>query len=1348
MGVLSANRLRAIALFTTVLIVGACSSDSDSGPESELRQAPTPTPTRPAATPTPGFRVNAPDGPTTPASSADAPKQQQTPIFVEATHTSFGPSHDCLIDEAIAPALPTAMPISNSDATQITIDGDPSDWADRPTVATDPMGDSSEFFDMQSISMFVNHDALYVLVEGDPGAGASSIELDFMVDGRRIRYGWEPNPDWSQPWRADITNEWVDLGSARLSGYALGEVFEARIDLRDLTEGPFEFIFVQMFRGECCGEGYRVVDKWEGSVSPPLVDEPDPAWLTARPGSADYALLSLGHPDTRAIRVDFNPETSAAEVIAGPGAVPPLAKVIVIGLERNDHVVLTADQDGAFATSIAASPGTHVLIKQDNAGVFLRDQNEGIEEDLLAPGVLIPMPLAPASEGFTFAGGGHLCCGDEQTATWGVEGVLDKVAAEPGARVSVTGRVIVHAGPAVKPPSVGLAFKAQLLMDATGRQVGRAGKFITPFLTATGLPIERELEGEAEGLVNLSRLDVSFSYKEGRWVGEFETSLELDSKMREGIYSILVDNLWDIGDTILEPTDTLPFDLVLRDRPSGRANLAQLTVGSPATPRLATLLLADEVSEGARGGYVAREDEGLFDIASRAATRHDPVLPRLDPFGDLWVYQLEPFAPMIDVVDRALPNPPAIDLDLTRSTLTVAVTRPDGRTDILGPSPMTRYGVKSPRTLWNNSMGGGGGELRDVPQLLGDPGTFAYSFPADGDYVVTLSGQMADTRGRYYAICGTYDVTIGRVLDIEMGFLPTTPFEVGDTLAPVVTTIPGVPADIVYSIAHVGPDGAKTIQTFEGQAGTNGYWDGGGQSLTFTNHGEYRVDVQARYTDDSGRIWTGRMRSGSVIATPSAPLVAHGRRGPDGQREMSPPWAFESAFTMQESDHMQFPYFTGDILWGKEHTDAGDAVATHASVQILNPDDPLLARAARQTRDVMYEWHEPPEDEVFRAQQIPLTLGTEPVIDRVKGAHPDDIDLWAYMYSSAQRPGVRVRETIQGSDVDGAYWRFGDAYHGQSGNGPEGDLPDDYKYFYIAAVVRDDNLYDGYYAAYGSAWVHTRDDDALGARFFPPFQGAAGGPDGGPLFNVHGRDIDLFFLPMAVRPGSLLQTGDIFRMSGPVMPTLPSLVEYTVIAPDGTTRSLGGRANAVGYFYNPTDDFTLDQPGVWTVDLSVTHDGITSAGTVQAPFPTGGVLSPDGHTYTFTVLDTNDQTLELTTTLADISYDEWFERVESAEYTAALPDGFSVDEANVTVNMPGNVLVSAPARVRGGELTWTMIPEELGRIADNFDNEWYIADTITVTFSASGTMNGQPSFAAGTTVTHGVRLPEMPVRIG
>ena len=140
-------------------------------------------------------------------------------------------------------------------------------------------------------------------------------------------------------------------------------------------------------------------------------------------------------------------------------------------------------------------------------------------------------------------------------------------------------------------------------------------------------------------------------------------------------------------------------------------------------------------------------------------------------------------------------------------------------------------------------------------------------------------------------------------------------------------------------------------------------------------------------------------------------------------------------------------------------------------------------------------------------------------------------------------------------------------------------------------------------------WLAPWDNDARGgSRTFPPFQGNGGGPSGGPIMTLKSRDIDMFFHPTAVRPGTVLEVGDTFSIAGAVGPTLAASVSTTVTKPSGRTVRLSGKANKVGYYYRPADDFIADEPGIYIVDLSVTFDGITSAGQVTQPFPRGDVL--------------------------------------------------------------------------------------------------------------------------------------------
>ena len=936
---------------------------------------------------------------------------------------------------------------------------------------------------------------------------------------------------------------------------------------------------------------------------------------------------------------------------------------------------------------------------------------------------------------------------DQVNAPWVIRGSLASDALNAGQEVSISGRVILPFHLEAPPPSAAIDFSALLIGDSEGRQVGRGQDFVTPFLTPTDLPILVPVQS-VTGFYNrgLGVVTLDWNREGDHWLADFTTTIRIPSTYRTGLYELTAR---------LGLGEDLALDLdIERIGTLDEASLGNFTIGQPKPMRLATSLLADVLSEGSRGGILAREDVGAFDISPQVLTRHAPVIPRLDGYGQSWTYHLEPYLPMLFAVGRTPPAVPPIPLDLADSELTITIARPDGRIEVLGPAPFASYVFLYPDPPGGFGIGEGtatGGHVAGMPQLQGQGETFAYRFPIDGDYVVTLDGHVADVAGRVYEISGTYDVTVANVLDIETSMLPGTPFEMGDSIAPTLTVMPGVPAEVTFRVKHVGPDGGSTSRTFSGRANEYGWWDGDGAVFTFEHAGEYRIDVDARYTGPNGHMWAGRLTFGSAVATPDAPIIVHGRRDSHSFEVMPPSWFFRRKFVPSGEGHLWPPFFNGDIQWGVTLERGDDAIEMANSVQILDNNHPLVQRgwqfdSFRAASGVSSTYLGSGSiEEYVKAGQLALVTNPDRELG-LPGTHPDDYTLWAYMYGSAQRPGIRVREIIQAKEVQSGYWFFRDPYNLQAGNGPGSDQPGDFKFLYAAAVIRDDASGEGVYAIYGSGWVLTPDDDPLLARVMPPFQGAAGGPSGGPLFTVHGREIDMFFLPLGVRPGAVLETGDIFRMAGPIMPTLPSRIEYAVIAPDGTTRTFDGRANAIGYFYDPKDDFVLDQPGLWEVELTVTHDGMTSAGPVQPPYPTGGPLTPDGTAFTFIVVDAETHPLEIETDLAELVPEQWYSSgVLEASFEAALPDGWRGETSRVIVTMPGIVLIDKDVPVRFGMIRWDLDGPTLHELANNFDYaapdyDAGIVDTITVTFFAE---DGD-SQAVGIIVTHGARVPVAP----
>ena len=69
--------------------------------------------------------------------------------------------------------------------------------------------------------------------------------------------------------------------------------------------------------------------------------------------------------------------------------------------------------------------------------------------------------------------------------------------------------------------------------------------------------------------------------------------------------------------------------------------------------------------------------------------------------------------------------------------------------------------------------------------------------------MITLAGMIEDIYGRNYEINGTYDINVARVLDIDPGQLPTTPYVQGDAFAPGLHVFPPVPATVTIKLTHM-----------------------------------------------------------------------------------------------------------------------------------------------------------------------------------------------------------------------------------------------------------------------------------------------------------------------------------------------------------------------------------------------------------------------------------------------------------------------------------------------------------------------------------------------------------------
>ena len=1034
------------------------------------------------------------------------------------------------------------------------------------------------------------------------------------------------------------------------------------------------------------------------------------------------SLISLSSPTA----------TGEVTLTGAAGSVAPHSAVVAFTLETGHFTAVQATVSGSFTATLFAPAGTSILIKADPIGTGVAqfvdsdpaDPNDGGLSAL--PGTILRV-ADPSGPGIPIGGAGKIDW--NRLPAWTFHGSINTPTLAPGDSLRVRGTVRVDS-PVLQGVSALQVGTSLGLEHADGPSLlhGTSGA-ATTFLTPTGLPLERWGQAGGTGLSQYRELPLVKTTSD-QAEAEVDLTLTLPADLPTGYYRPFL--LFGFSDIPAEDPPSRPF-IAIPAQDAAAVVLPTIKVGNPAPPRLDWILLLDTLSNGSRG-VVAVEDADHFGIAQRILTTSETfVIPRLDSASDHpLTYRLEPFVPTVSLANNSSgspPNSPRIPFRFPSGSLTVTIRRPDGREIVLGPAPFVQSRSKSPVDEERGFLfDGGGGHLREVYQLTTLDPRFEVTFSQDGLYVITVEGTIDDIWGHTWTGGGTYEVHVGRVLALDTAVLPGTHFEVGDGFNPGLVVSPPMTAEVEVRLQHVPYSDLSQLEEWVIRGRTNrfGYFQPAGNSVVFEQPGEYRVDITARGEDAQGQLWMGSRTWGGVVAPVDSRIVAHGRRGIDAQDTIGPQWFFFDQLPWNgEVAHVPFPFQSGDVTWVEE---AGDV---NSSLPVMSFHDP-----SRQLTELLLQRNPYPlqvpgsfEERVV-VGEAPLFSsrpdGLDPALD------PAKVDLWGYSYRSVQRPLVRVREEIGEEFIPSAYWRFHDRYANQIGVGPGGDLPGEFKFQYGAAVLHGPALDQSHYAIYGSLFVLLPENDPDGTRTFPPFQGNGGGPSGGPLFTLKGEDIDLFIHLTGVRPGSVLETGNIFALVGAIGPTLPAQVTYTVTAPDGSKRTFRGWASEIGYYYEPDDNFIVDQPGRYIVDLQVTYDGSTSAGQVIAPFPIGDVLGTARGRFSVYVVSPHSPPLTV-----DLPRHDFLTVPADFTVSATTSNELTLTEGHMTALMPGVVLEDGPLTVGSNGLTYDYDPVGLAAGVPILDVD-PAADVVTVSLFGEGTdSDGQPSYAARVVTLHG-----------
>jgi hypothetical protein len=867
------------------------------------------------------------------------------------------------------------------------------------------------------------------------------------------------------------------------------------------------------------------------------------------------------------------------------------------------------------------------------------------------------------------------------------------------------------------------------LSDAIGSPMQSEHAYTSTIFTPTGLPIERLGFGPTVSknwtLVGRRRL------AEDRMEVDWSVDIDLPANLPSGLYRPRV----RMSATGMPPHRRHLGILASTEGGGDRSSALPLfRVGAEVRERLYWALALDDIVNGARGA-VAVEDRGRFAFVNHVVTPGDvTVLQRTNPrTGDPIRYRLEPFLPMVSSSIERLVHPASIPFRFPSGELRVRVSRPSGVIDDLGAAPFvqtrSRSHIKADGETISGRNGRNSNHVTDVLQLTTLDPRFEYTFAEYGLHRVEMRGSIEDFDGRQYDGGGIYEVHVARPLEIEMAVLPGTPVQTGNHLALMAVTQPPVAAELEVRL-RIEPGGIG--RTSYGQCNRFGFCRL--EPIAVEQPGEYRLDVVATHRSADGTLWKGASTWGSTIETPGPSLVTHGRRGFDFVDTVQEQWFFVRQ-ARAGGDHVNFPFHSGDVQWMEQL----DPAAAGAKISLQDTGSAFTARLRERFRKGAAL--EPPGlEERILAGELPLFSTTRSGLS--PSFAPEEVDHWGYFYSSVQRPGVRVREMTSEDHSGNGYWRFLDSYQLQLGTGAGGDRPNDFKFQFGGAVWREPEF--SYFGTYASLFVMVPNQDEDGGRVFPPFQGNGGGPDGGPLFTLKGKQVDLFFHPTGVRGGTILHRGQTVSFAGYSAPTLPSKIEIAVTSPSGVVRTIRGQANAIGWFYDPTQDFTAGESGVWKAKVEILFDGRTSAGQVSEPFPTGDVLGSREGEFYFYVVDSSAPQI-------DLAAMPQFVRPADGPITFQVqpPAGLSNVQLTYTTTMPGFILEESTQ-------TSLRVVYDAAKLAKDFPNlDLHDADglagvdTITISMLLSGAnATGKRRHFARQVVIQGeeVQMPEQTPR--
>lgn len=846
---------------------------------------------------------------------------------------------------------------------------------------------------------------------------------------------------------------------------------------------------------------------------------------------------------------------------------------------------------------------------------FFRARSEAVNVNTIGAAV----PVYDEIDGIVYAGGrmsgdfsrfyvaGGLAAG---ASYWSASGRVNTLSLTGGTRLEIEMDVMLRV-PDLSPSQTGLSLIGEIGLQPV--TIGATGEHNIPALhanngwsnvmTPSGLAVDNVRGDVVLGTTTAPPQQII--RRGDQLLAGLRFELEIPGGLPDGIYAPTFSGFAQIGDgDLFAWGDAGAFGD--GGQPT-RAELSRLpftlTVGEVGAARLMWTLFYDHPSDGSRG-ILPEEDAGRAALSNRVRYNSDTYI--LTP----GTYPLEPYLlnQLPNAYDMTLP--PLLPLLFPGGRVRATITAPDGSVNDLPDASVTQSRL-STATLDERDAFGAQPPV-DAYRLMTSSSSYqSYNFDQYGDYVVQLTGNVDDVSGNRYEGGGIYRVTIAERLNLTLGGLPGTPFEVGDALFVGGRIEPGFPADVTVRVRTFPLNDDPTDTTFDLTADRFGNF--AGEPFAFDRAGEYLIDYNVRYTDGDGRLWAASQRSAGIIATPAEErtLVGRGQRGINGavagfrpawfNTERYPPLEALADPNLLAAPRPNAPYFGGDVAFTPEGVTGGLNAVLNVQDSGGAYRDWLLSAAP----DYVSAFGVPMAG-LAHSDELPLLPVLAGALSDFGAALlPDFIVNRAYAYVSATRPDVTVRQYVQGGTDGGLqfHWDNDDPLNRQIGAGITGNRAGDYVFIFGGVVVRNAEANIRETTPYAALAIVVGEGEP--ARVAPALRGNEDRTTP-PLLTVRGEAYDAFFHPTATRPAQVMVQGERLAIAGQVAPTAGATVDVTIIAPDGTRWHYQERTNESGYFYHPEHDMTADQVGRWRVQITTTPDNVSSMGRV-ALLPSGGV---------------------------------------------------------------------------------------------------------------------------------------------